>query len=154
MGTTSHEATIDVEATREEVWDALTNPQKTRGYYYGTDILSDWQPGSRWTSESGDELYLEGELIEVDAPNRIVQTFHVAIEEPAASDAPSRVTWELTDLGDGATRLRMLHEGMGQATRNYVEGGWEHILAGLKSVVESGTVPDQTMDTTALVESA
>ena len=137
MGTTRHEASVDVNGTPEQVWDALTNPEKTRGYYYGTDILSDWQPGSRWTSESGDELYLEGELLEVDAPNRIVQTFHVAIEEPAASDAPSRVTWQLTPLGGGQTRVQMIHEEMGQATRDYVEGGWEHILAGLKSVVES-----------------
>ena len=101
MDGTNHEAEILVEATPEEVWDALTNPEKTRGYYYGTDILSDWQPGSRWTSESGDELYLEGELIEVDPPRRIVQTFHVAIEEPAASDPPSRVTWEVTPVDAG-----------------------------------------------------
>jgi uncharacterized protein YndB with AHSA1/START domain len=145
METTSHEATIEVQATPDEVWDALVNPEKTRGYYYGTEILSDWQPGSRWTSESGEELYLEGELLEVDRPRRIVQTFHVAIEEPAASDAPSQVTWELTDLGGGATRVRMLHDSMGEATRDYVEGGWEHILAGLKAVVESGNSPDQTI---------
>jgi uncharacterized protein YndB with AHSA1/START domain len=78
----NHEAEVLVEATPEEVWNALTKPEKTRDYYYGTDILSDWKQGSRWTSESGDELYLEGELIEVDPVRRIVQTFHVAIEEP------------------------------------------------------------------------
>ena len=146
MGNTRHEASIDVQATPEQVWDALTNPAKTRGYYYGTDILSDWQPGSRWTSESGDELYLEGDLIEVDAPRRIVQTFHVAIEEPAASDPPSRVTWEITPLGNDLTRVLMIHEDMGQATHDYVEGGWEHILAGLKLVVEAGTSLDESMD--------
>ncbi len=45
MDTTRHEASIDVQATPEQVWDALTNPLKTRGYYYGTDILSDWKAG-------------------------------------------------------------------------------------------------------------
>ncbi len=80
------------------MWKGLTDPEQTRAYYYGTEILSDWQAGSRWTSESGDELYLDGELLEVDPPRRIVQTFHVAIEEPAASDPPSRVTWELTPI--------------------------------------------------------
>ena len=140
MDAINHEAEVVVQATPQEVWDALTNPQKTRGYYYGTDILSDWRPGSRWTSESGDELYLEGDLIEVDPPRRIVQTFHVAIEEPAASDAPSKVTWEVTPVDAATTRVRMIHEGMGQATRDYVDGGWKHILAGLKRVVESGEV--------------
>lgn len=137
----NHEAEIEVQAGPEAVWDGLTNPEKTRGYYYGTDILSDWKPGSRWTSESGDELYLEGELIEVDPPHKIVQTFHVAIEEPAASDPRSRVTWEVTRIDAATTRVRMIHEGMGEATRDYVEGGWEHILAGLKRVVESEPVP-------------
>ncbi len=133
----NHETEIVVQATPDDVWDALTNAEKTRSYYYGTDILSDWQPGSRWSSESGDELYLDGELIEVDPPRRIVQTFHVAIEEPAASDPPSTVTWEVTPVDESTTRVRMIHEGMAQATRDYVDGGWEHILAGLKQVVES-----------------
>jgi uncharacterized protein YndB with AHSA1/START domain len=139
MDSTRHEASVDIAGMPQQVWDALTNPEKTRRYYYGTDILSDWQRGSRWTSESGDELYLEGELLEVDAPNRIVQTFHIASQEPAASEPPSRVTWQLTALDGGRTRLEMIHEDMGPSTRDYVEGGWEHILAGLKSVVESGS---------------
>jgi len=154
MDTSRHEASVDISGAPEQVWDALTNPVKTRGYYYGTDIVSDWQPGSRWTSESGDELYLEGELIEVDAPKRIVQTFHIASEEPAASDAPSRVTWQLTPLGDGQTRVQMIHEDMGQATRDYVQGGWEQILSGLKSVVETGGALDQSMNSKVPVESA
>ena len=141
MDGNNHEAEVLVQATPEEVWDALINSDKTRDYYYGTDIRSDWQPGSRWTSESGDELYLQGELLEVEAPRRIVQTFHVAIEEPAASDPPSRVTWEVTPLDAATTRVRLIHEGMGEATRDYVDGGWEHILAGLKRVVEE-RVPD------------
>ena len=48
------------------------------------------------------------------------------------------MTWELTPLSDDTTRLRMIHEDMGQATRDYVEGGWEQILAGLKTLLESG----------------
>ena len=138
MDATRQKTSVDVAGTPEQVWDALTNPEMTRRYYYGTDILSDWKPGSRWTSESDGKLYLEGELLEVDAPNRIVQTFHIASEEPAASETPSKVTWQLTSLGGGQTRVQMIHEDMAQATRDYVEGGWEHILAGLKSVVETG----------------
>ena len=69
---------IFIRATPSEIWRAITDPEMTRNYYYGTDIKSDWTPGARWTSESGDELYLDGEILEVDAPHRLVQTFHVA----------------------------------------------------------------------------
>jgi uncharacterized protein YndB with AHSA1/START domain len=137
MDNTRRESEITVAATPDDVWSALTDPEKTKSYYYGTEILSDWQPGSRWTSESGDELYLDGEILEVQAPRRLVQSFHVAIEEPAASDPPSRVTWEIEPVGDGLTRVRLIHEEMPQATRDYVEGGWERILSGLKSMLES-----------------
>lgn len=137
MNDIRHETDIEVSATPEEVWSALTDPKKTHAYYYGTDILSDWKVGSRWTSEDGDELYLEGDLIEVNRPRRIVQTFHVVNEEPAASDPPSRVTWEIEPLGAASTRVRVIHEGMGQATRDYTDGGWELILGGLKALLES-----------------
>jgi uncharacterized protein YndB with AHSA1/START domain len=133
-----HEAEVTVSATPDEVWRAITDPELTRGYYYGTDILSDWTVGAPWTSRTGDELYLEGEIIEIDPPRLLVQTFHVApTDEDAASDAPSTVTWEVTPVGDG-TRVRVIHEEMGEATRSYTEGGWEHILAGLKTLVETG----------------
>ena len=133
-----HETEVTISATPEAVWRAITDPALTRDYYYGTDILSDWTVGAPWTSRAGDELYLEGVILEIDPPRRLVQTFHVAsTEEDAVNDAPSTVTWEVTPIGE-ATRVRVIHEGMGAATRSYTEGGWEHILAGLKALVETG----------------
>ena len=138
MDTTRHESVIFIRATPDEIWRALTDPELTRSYYYGTEIKSDWTPGARWTSEAGEELYLEGEIIEADAPHRLVQTFHVAWpDEEAYKDEPSTVTWEITPMGD-ASRVRITHEGMGQATREYVEDGWEMILSGLKTLLETG----------------
>ena len=135
--TESREFTTDIAAPPEKVWQAITDPELTRQYYYGTDMLSDWKPGARWTSESDGAVMLEGEILEIEPPARLVQTMHVVEEEPAASDAPSKVTWELTATPEG-TRLRVLHEEQGQATLDYTEGGWEHILSGLKALLETG----------------
>jgi uncharacterized protein YndB with AHSA1/START domain len=132
---TTREFTVDVTASPERVWQAITDPKLTRQYYYGTDIISDWTPGARWTSESDGHVFLEGEIVEIEPNRRIVQTFHVVDEEPASGDLPSRVSWELAPAADG-TRLRITHEGQGDATLDYTEGGWEHILFGLKSVCE------------------
>jgi uncharacterized protein YndB with AHSA1/START domain len=138
MATVSHEAMVFIRATPDEIWRALTDPAKTRDYYYSTEIRSDWTPGARWTSEAGDELYLEGEIVEIEAPHRLVQTFHIAWpDEDAFRDDASTVTWEVTPMGD-ASRVRIVHEGMGQATRDYVEDGWELILSGLKTLLETG----------------
>lgn len=132
-----HEVVIFIRATPKDIWRAMTDPILTRDYYYGTAIVSDWTPGARWTSEANDELYLEGEIVEIDEPHRLVQTFHVAIEKPAANDPPSTVTWEITPMGD-SSRLKLVHDGMGAATREYVEDGWELILSSLKTLLETG----------------
>ena len=134
------EVAVDIHATPEQVWQAITDPTLTRRYFYGTDIISDWTVGARWTSESSGHVSLEGEIVVVDPPRRLVQTFHVADDDPAAGDAPSTVTWELESTTDG-TRLRLIHEDQGAATMAYTEGGWEHILHGLKDVLEAGRSP-------------
>lgn len=134
----SHESVIFIRATPDEIWRAITDPEMTRHYYYGTDIKSEWTPGAQWTSDSGDELYLDGEILEVEEPHRIVQSFHVATKDDDAYNEPaSTVTWEITPMGD-ASRVSIVHEGMGQATREYVEEGWELILSGLKTLIETG----------------
>ena len=135
---TMHESVIFIRATPDEIWRALTDPGMTRHYYYGTDIVSEWTPGAPWTSKSGDEVYLEGEIVEVEAPHKLVQTFHVAwADEAAFNDPASTVTWEITPMGD-ASRVRLIHEGIGAATSDYVGDGWELILSGLKTLLETG----------------
>ena len=137
MNNKTREASVEIAATPARVWQAITDAALTRQYYFDTDILSAWTPGARWTSEADGHLYLEGEVLEVEPERRLVQTFHVVDEEPANADPPSRVTWLLTRAGDG-TLLRIVHEDQPQATLDYTEGGWEHILAGLKVAAEGG----------------
>src|SRR6186713_2573823 len=47
------EASIVIDASREEVWDALTNPDQIKKYFFGTKAVSDWKKGS--------PLYFRGE---------------------------------------------------------------------------------------------
>jgi uncharacterized protein YndB with AHSA1/START domain/DNA-binding transcriptional ArsR family regulator len=129
---------IYIRTTAEELWRAITDPDFTRRYWYGALSRSEWTVGARWTSEAEDgQVYLEGEILEIEPPRRLAHTFHVVHDPGAAQDAPSRVTWEITPMGDSC-RLRLVHEGMGEATRAYVSGGWEYILSGLKTILETG----------------
>lgn len=129
---------IYIRTTPAALWQAITDPDFTRRYWYGALSRSDWLPGAGWTSESETgEVYLEGEIVEVDPPFRLVHTFRVVHEEKAAADPPSKVTWEITPMGE-TCRLRLTHEELGDATREYVTGGWEHILSGLKTLLETG----------------
>src|SRR6187431_520894 len=62
-----HEVVININASPEQIWAALTDPQQTRLFWHGALNHSTWQPGAPWTSESDEgELYLDGEIVEVD----------------------------------------------------------------------------------------
>jgi uncharacterized protein YndB with AHSA1/START domain len=137
MDTSRREVVLFIRTTPAELWLAITDPQKTRQYWYGALNHSEWTPGAAWTSDSEDgSRYLDGQILEIEAPGRLVHTFHVADGE-ASAENPSTVTWEITPLGD-ACRLALVHEGLGPATLKYVTGGWELILSGLKTLLETG----------------
>jgi hypothetical protein len=98
-----HETEVTVSATPEEVWQAITDPAMTRGYYYGTDILSDWTVGATWTSRSGDVLAGLKALVETGKP--------LAAAATPRTDVPRRV-----DRG-GRGQRRAINRDMGSHAR-------------------------------------
>jgi uncharacterized protein YndB with AHSA1/START domain len=131
---------VEIATTPERLWKAITDPQETRKFWYGALSISDWKVGSRWTSESPDgEVYLDGEILEIDPPRRLVHTFHVVHEAEAAAEAPSRLEFEIIPIGNRC-RLTVTHTGRGPAAMDYTNGGWETILGGLKELLETGQV--------------
>jgi uncharacterized protein YndB with AHSA1/START domain len=136
---------IEIATTPERLWQAITDPEQTRRYWHGALSISDWQVGSRWVSQSAEgEVYLDGEILEIDPPRRLVHSFHVVHTPEAAAEAPSRIEFEITAIGDRC-RLTMIHTGRGPATMEYTSGGWETILGGLKELLETGEVVDAAM---------
>jgi uncharacterized protein YndB with AHSA1/START domain len=131
---------IEIATTPERLWNAITDPEQTRKYWHGALSISDWQIGSRWTSESADgEIYLEGEILEIDPPRRLVHSFHIVHKPEAAAEAPSRLEFEITPIGDRC-KLTVIHTGRGPVTMEYTSGGWETILGGLKELLDTGQV--------------
>ena len=43
---------VEIATTPERLWQAITDPEQTRRYYFGALSRSDWEVGSHWTSES------------------------------------------------------------------------------------------------------
>jgi len=127
-----------IRTTPGQLWTAITDPAWTSRYWYGAFNRSGWQPGDRWLSESADgEVYLEGEIVAADPPNGLAHTFHVVHEAEAAADPPSQVSWEIDSVGE-ACHLVLTHSGLGEATAEYIAGGWAYILSGLKTLLETG----------------
>jgi uncharacterized protein YndB with AHSA1/START domain/DNA-binding transcriptional ArsR family regulator len=131
---------ICIRTTPERLWQALTDGELTKQYYYGTEVRSDMAVGSPFRYfDAGDQLQLDGEILEIDPPRRLVTTFSAVWSPEVAADPPSTLTWEIEPMG-GACRLRMIHDGLApdSATSREVGGGSSHILSSLKTLLETG----------------
>ncbi|MCU1374025.1 MAG: transcriptional regulator, ArsR family [Actinomycetia bacterium] len=139
---------VSIKVTPEALWDAITTPEWTVKYGYGTTATYDLRPGGSYrgvgVAGEGDFLVVEGEVLEVDPPHRLVQTYHLVFDPSLNADPFTRVTWEIDDLGDGTCRLRVTHDVTGApATALSTSGGtpqfgggWPMILDSLKALLE------------------
>lgn len=67
-------ADVDINATAERVWEALTDPKQVAKYMMGVEVDTDWQPGSPiyWRGEfQGKAFEDRGQVLEVDRPGRL-----------------------------------------------------------------------------------
>jgi uncharacterized protein YndB with AHSA1/START domain/DNA-binding transcriptional ArsR family regulator len=127
-----------IKASPERIWQALTDSSFTLRYYYHSTVHSDWAVGSPYEFRIGDDRAIEGEILEADAPRRLAMTFHALWNDEVRSDAPSKMSFEIEDAGNGVSKLTVVHEDMGVATASEVTGGWPLIAAGLKTLLETG----------------
>jgi uncharacterized protein YndB with AHSA1/START domain/DNA-binding transcriptional ArsR family regulator len=131
---------IFIHATPERVWQGLTDGELTRQYYYGTTLRSDLAVGGAFTYLDDDgSTALDGEILEIDPPRRLVTTFSAVWSPETAADRPSRITYEIEPAGQ-LTKLTMIHDDFDGETATYreVAGGWSYILSGLKTLLETG----------------
>jgi uncharacterized protein YndB with AHSA1/START domain len=147
MSTTTTEQTTQVysvfiKAAPEKIWDAITKPEFTSLYFYGSVIDSTYEPGSRYIGWSTDrsQQYVDGEVLEADPPKKLVTTWRALYDPETAAEPYSRVTWEIEPAGEHVTKLTVVHDELEAApkTAASVAGGWSFVLSGLKTLVETG----------------
>lgn len=122
----------------EEVWDAMTNPEKTVQYFYGTEVDSDWEVGSTLNYVYPDgSLASDGQILAIDAPKRLEFTFRALWDEKLIAEGPAREMWELSE-SSGMVELKIEIFEVGPLSLDDFSEGLPYIVAGLKSLVETG----------------
>jgi len=127
-----------IHTTPEKLWDALTNGEVTKQYFFGETMVSDWKKGSSWHSVGASgSRDVEGTVLEAVPPRRLVVTWQV-LYDPELRDEHSRVTYEIEKRGP-VCKLTVLHElAHAPKTAKHVANGWGVVLAGLKTLLETG----------------
>lgn len=137
---------VTIAAPPQDVWDALTKPDQTKQYFYGSVFETSWEPGSSYLGQTDDgaRKFVQGEILEVDAPRRLSMTWSSLWDEESAGEEPSRVTWELEPSGEG-TKVTLVHDRLEASPKTAagVSQGWQTVLDGLKAFLETGEVQNQ-----------
>lgn len=133
--------TLYVAATPEQVWQALTDPRQTRQYYFGLSVCSDWLPGSTITFCGGDPAAtLHGRVVHVERGQRLVHSFGGGDDEDPAGDAQAWVTWEVTDVEPGVSRVSLTHDDLERRPDADLDESWLRLLCNLKTLLETGAL--------------
>ena len=136
-----HVYELFIRAPAEAVWQVITDDQKTPLWqHFDMNSRTEWRPGGSIEWLVGDNVMVAGQIVSLNPPHRLVMTFQARWSPEVAADQPSRVTWEITTLGEDACKLTLVHDDFGgeTATSQQVTGGWPEALSRLKTLVETG----------------
>ncbi len=145
---------VYIKATPEAIWDAITTSEWTQRYGYGGRVDYELEPGGAYRAYATEamlaygaaEVIIEGEVIEADAPRRLVQTWDALFDPQISAEAATRLTFDIEPTEGGVTKLTVTHELDGApATAALVGGtipntggGWGYVLSDLKTLLETG----------------
>jgi uncharacterized protein YndB with AHSA1/START domain len=125
---------VFIKASPEQIWDAITKPEFTERYFYGTRVAI-----AETAFDGGGAV--AGTVIEYEPPRRVVHTWRALYDPDMAAEPESRVTWEIEPQENGTTLLTVVHDKLDESpkTAESVSGvGWMLVLSGLKTLVETG----------------
>lgn len=134
---------IIIRATPEQVWDALTNPEKTRQYFFNCRVHSTWEVETPIIFTGRIFLFkkieLKGEIVRIE-PKKYLKYTLENTSNPSDVATTSVVSW-LLSFYNGKTTVFIsddvgIGKGMEKRYKRSIKG-WDKILRGLKKLVES-----------------
>ena len=135
-----------IRTTPEKLWQALIDPEFTRRFWCETWQESAWKPGTAWRMMIPDGRVADsGEILEFQPPRKLVLTWRNEFKPELRVEGYSRLTYELEQVGT-SVKLTILHE-IDKSDSKFIEAvsvGWPHLMASLKSLLETGEPLEET----------
>ena len=158
---TTHTYRVWIKSTPQKVWDAITDPSVNGTYGYGIPASYDLRAGGAYVVENPAEMVAQGfpehmitgEVLEADAPKRLVQTWAPNFGPETVAEGPRRLTHEINEELNGLVLLTVTIDVTDAPTIAAITsgevtdagGGMPMLLSDLKTFLETGTAwgPDR-----------
>jgi uncharacterized protein YndB with AHSA1/START domain len=154
---------VYIKATPQAIWDAITKPEWTEKYGYAPVVEYDLRAGGTFRAYPNEgmkafpgvpDVILDGEVVEADAPRKLVQTWRMLMDPVTAAEGFTTLTYDIEPAKGGVTKLTVTHDvtgapklaGLlaGQSEAVGAGGGWNEVLSSLKTLLETGVrLPSQ-----------
>jgi uncharacterized protein YndB with AHSA1/START domain len=136
----STSSSVSIDASVDEVWQALTTPELIKQWFFGVDTESDWRQGGQLVHRGeyqGKPYEDKGEILRIEPPTLLVHTHWSDVsglpDEPASYQI---VTWSLREY-DGRTELTVSEENLpSEQAKATSDQSWPMVLENLQRVLE------------------
>lgn len=132
---------IAINANPEKVRDALTNPEKTKKYFFNCKVISSWEIWSpitfKWRIFLIKKIEMKGKIVDIERGKMLKYSLKNASDESMTTST----VCDTLSFSNGITTVSItdnVWSGEGANTRyKRSQKGWDKILKGLKDVVEN-----------------
>jgi uncharacterized protein YndB with AHSA1/START domain len=135
-------STIHARSTIQKVWDALTQPEQVKKWQYGSDVITDWKPGSevRFRTVWEGKVFEQWGKIQDVIPGKLIR-YSLFAPNPGLDDLPENyfmMSYVLTPESEGVVKLEIIQEDNRPTSGHHEEGNDEEnpVLLALKNLVE------------------
>ncbi|MDB5283795.1 MAG: hypothetical protein JWO06_2870 [Bacteroidota bacterium] len=132
---------IDVNATPEKVWEALTNPEIIKEYLFGTETITDWKVGSEVIFQGAYEghKYRDKGIVLENVPNQKL-TYSYWSGFTGLADLPenySTVHYTITPIDKDHTTFTWTQKGFAnEEGKEHSESGMDAFIQKIKEIIE------------------
>jgi uncharacterized protein YndB with AHSA1/START domain len=133
-------ASTTISAPASRVWDALTNPELIKQYFFGTQAISDWKEGSPLNFKgewNGKEYFDKGTILKSEPFKLFQYTYLSSFSNlPDAPENYANISYELEEENDETTLTIKQENVADEEARKHSEENWNSVLQNLKDLLE------------------
>ncbi len=128
-----------IKAPIDKVWNALTNPEMVKQYFFGSNQETNWNVGSKvlWTGEYDGTTYFDKGVVLEYLPNKKLSYSYLS-SWSGLDDKPENyllVSYEVTPTESG-TELIISQSNYDEEKAKHSSENWKIVVDGLKNLIE------------------